>query len=119
MTNAFVRSILHTFAQRVEAAMMERPTIHPTTGEPQWRPNGARQRFAQCMAEEVDPVRVFVAAGQVLRHRMAERGEIGSEDGISPTKQEFADVIAWSDLRQLRLLRKIAEGLIAERVSVN
>ena len=99
---------------------MEKPTIDPVTGEPLWRPNGARQRFAQRMVEEVDPVRVFVVAAQVLRHRMVERGEIGPEDGISPTTEEVADVIAWSDLRQLRLLRKWAESLDEpEEISIN
>jgi len=90
---------------------MEKPTIDPTTGEPLWRPNGARQRFAQRMVKEVDPVRVFVVAGWVLRHRMVQRGEIGPEDGISPAQEEVADLIAWCDLRQLRLLRKMAESL--------
>jgi hypothetical protein len=99
---------------------MEKPTIDPTTGEPLWRPNGARQRFAKRMAEEVDPVRVFVVAAQVLRHRMVERGEIGPEDGISPTTEQVTDVIAWCDLRQLRLLQKWAESLDEpEEVSIN
>jgi len=99
---------------------MEKPSIDPTTGEPLWRPNGARQRFAARMAEEVDQVRVFVAAAQVLRHRMVQRGEIGPEEGISPTNEEVTNVIAWSDLRQLKLLRKIAEDLICEgEVSIN
>jgi hypothetical protein len=98
---------------------MEKPTID-STGEPLWRPNGARQRFAQRMADEVDPVRVFAAAAYVLRHRMVQRGEIGPEDGISPTTEEIADVIAWCDLRQLRLLRKMAESLgEPEEVSIN
>jgi hypothetical protein len=94
---------------------MERPTIDPATGEPLWRPNGARQRYAKRMVEEVDVYRIFVVAAQVLRHRMVERGEIGPKDGISPSKEQVADVIAWSDLRQLRLLRKLAESLIVTR----
>ncbi len=93
---------------------MEKPTIGPD-GEPLWQPNGARQRYAQRMAKEVDITRVFVAAGQVLRHRMVQRGDIGPNEGISPTKEEVANVIAWCDLRQLRLLRKIAEDLIVDR----
>jgi hypothetical protein len=98
---------------------MEKPTIHPTTGEPLWRPNGARQRFAKRMVEEVPFERVFVAAGQVLRHRMEQRGEIGPDDGIRPTKEQIVNVIAWSNLRQLRLLRRIAEGLIHGKESVH
>jgi hypothetical protein len=99
---------------------MEKPTIDPTTGEPLWRPNGARQRFAQRMVDEVDPVRVFVVAAGVLRHRMVQSGEIGPEDGVSPTKEEVLDVIAWADLRQLRLLRKWAESLgEPEKVPIN
>jgi hypothetical protein len=99
---------------------MERPTIDPTTGEPLWQPNGARQRFLKRMTEEVDAIRVFVVVGQVLRHRMVKRGEIGPDDGISPTTEDVADVIAWADLRQLRLLRKWAESLgEPERVSIN
>jgi hypothetical protein len=99
---------------------MEKPTIDRATGEPLWRPNGARQRFAQGMVDEVDPVRVFVVAAQVLRHRMVERGEIGPDDGISPTTEEIADVIAWYDLYQLRLLRKWAESLDEpEEVPIN
>ena len=50
--------------------MMERPTIDPTTGEPRWRPNGARQRFAQRMVEEVDPLRVFVAQARLRTERV-------------------------------------------------
>jgi hypothetical protein len=99
--------------------MMERPTIDPTTGEPLWRPNGARQRFAERLSEEVDFGRVFAAAGFVLRHRMEQRGEIGPDDGISPSPDEVINVIAWSDLRQLRLLRKIAESLDVDVMPVN
>ena len=98
---------------------MEKPTIDPTTGEPLWRPNGARQRFAKRLLEEVDYGRVFVVAAQVLRHRMVQRGQIGPHDGISPSNEEVLNVVAWSDLRQLRLLRKMAEGLIVEREPIH
>lgn len=48
---------------------LERPCIGPD-GEPLWQSNGARQRYAKRMSEEVDADRVFVAACQVLFHRM-------------------------------------------------
>ena len=99
--------------------MKERPTIDPTTGEPLWRRNGARQRFAKRLSEEVELPRVLMAAGFVLRHRMEQRGEIGPDEGISPSMDEMINVVAWSDLRQLRLLRKIAESLEVDEGAVN
>ncbi len=93
---------------------MEKPSIGPD-GEPRWQPNGARQRYAMQLAREVDFGRLFVAACQVLFHRMLKRGAIGPGDCISPSNEEVLNVIAWCDLRQLRLLRKMAEGLIVEK----
>jgi hypothetical protein len=98
---------------------MEKPTIDPTTGEPQWQPDGARQRFAEQLAEEVDFGRLYAAAAQVLHHRMVQRGEIGPDDETRPSKEDVMNVIQWSDLRQLRLLKKIAEGLIEDKVAVH
>ena len=98
---------------------MEKPMIDPATGEPLWRPNGARQRFAARMVEEVDPHLVFVVACQVVRNRKVQRGEIGPHDGISPSNEEVLNVIAWANLRQLRILRKCAESLIVEREPIH
>ena len=95
--------------------MMERPTIHPTTGEAQWRTDGARQRFAKRLSEEVDFARVFVAAGTLMRDQMERRGEIGPDDGVPLTPKEIADWISWLDLRQLKHLRKLAESLIGRK----
>jgi hypothetical protein len=95
---------------------IEQPTVGPD-GEPLWRATGARQRYAQRLVEEVDHGRMFVAACQVLFHRKLKLGEIGTDDAISPSTEEVANVIAWCDLRQLRLLRKIAESLIVTEES--
>jgi hypothetical protein len=99
---------------------MEKPTIDPATGEPLWQPNGARQRFAKRMAEEIDFDRMFVVAAYVVPHRMVERGEIGPEDGVDVSMDQVINVIEWADLRQLRLLRKWAESLDEpEKMSIN
>jgi hypothetical protein len=50
---------------------------------------------------------------------MEQRGEIGPDEGISPSMDEMINVVAWSDLRQLRLLRKIAESLEVDEGAVN
>jgi hypothetical protein len=73
-----------------------------------------RRTAALCAAAsgKVDFGRLFAVAAQVLRYRMVQRGEIGPDDGISPSMEEVLNVIAWSDLRQLRLLRKMAESMI-------
>jgi hypothetical protein len=92
---------------------MEEPTVGPD-GEPLWQPNGERQCYAKRLAREIAPDRMFVAACQVLFNRKLKAGEIGPNDCISP-QEEAANVIAWCDLRQLRLLRKIAQSLIVER----
>jgi hypothetical protein len=94
---------------------MEKPTIDSKTGEPLWQSNGARQRYAARLVKEVDQGRMFAAAGRVLFHRKLKAGEIGPDDAISPSTEEVANVMAWCDLRQLRLLRKIAEGLIVTK----
>jgi hypothetical protein len=93
---------------------MEKPTVGPD-GRPRWQPNGARQRYAKRLAKEVDVGRVFAATAQVLHHRMVQRGEIGPDDGISPSTEEIVGVIEWCDLRQLRLLRKMAESMIVTK----
>ncbi len=93
---------------------MEKPTVGPD-GRPRWQPNGARQRYAKRMSEEVDPGRVIAVAGQVLRNRKVRSGEIGPHDGISPSIKECLGVIEWCDFRQLRLLREMAESLIVEK----
>jgi hypothetical protein len=98
---------------------MEKPTVDPTTGEAQWRPDGARQRFAKRLSEEVDIERVLVAAGSVMRDLMEQRGEIGPDDAFSPDWSEIADWISWLNLGQLKRLRRLAEDLIVEEVSVN
>ena len=78
-----------------QGAKMEKPRISPD-GESLWQPNGARQRYARRLTEEVDLYRLFAVAAQVFRHRKVERGEIGPNDGISPSKEEVLDVIARS-----------------------
>jgi len=54
--------------------------------------------------------RVFVAAGQVVRHRR----NIPDDQPISPTDREVIDVLTSADRRQRKLLKKIAEGLIKD-----
>jgi hypothetical protein len=90
---------------------MERPTIDPATGDANWQPNGARQRYAQQMLEELGFTRVFVAACQIMRGLMVERGEIEREDGISLSKADVVNWLQWRTLRQLKIIRKIAEDL--------
>jgi len=102
----------------MKRTVIEEPTVD-LDGEPRWQPLGERQRYAERMSEEVDPHRLFMAAAQVLFHRKLRAGEIGPDDGISPTNEEVEDVIAWSDLRQLKLLRKIAEDLIIQRETIH
>jgi hypothetical protein len=48
------------------------------------------------------------------KHRKLKAGEIGPDDGITPTQEEMVHVIEWADLRQLQLLRKIAESIEKE-----
>jgi len=67
---------------------LEKPTVGPD-GRPLWQSNGERQRYAQRMLEEVDHGAVFAAAGQVLFHRKLKAGEIGPDDGITPTQEEM------------------------------
>jgi hypothetical protein len=55
----------------------------------------------------------------VLFHRKLKAGEIGPDDGITPTQEEMANVIEWADLRQLQLLRKIAESIEKEPLHIN
>ena len=98
--------------------VIEQPTIGPD-GEPRWQPHGARQRYADRMSEEVDPGRLFMAAAHVLFNRKLKAGKIGPHDEITPTQEEVLNVIAWSDLRQLRLLKEMAEGLIVEREAIH
>jgi hypothetical protein len=69
---------------------MEKPTIDPATGEPQWQPDGARQRFAKRLVEEVDMGRLLAAAAQVLHHRKVKRGEIGPDDAIRHTAKRMS-----------------------------
>ena len=97
---------------------LEKPTVGPD-GRPLWQSNGERQRYAQRMLEEVDYGAVFAAAGQVLFHRKLKAGEIGPDDGITPTQEEMVNVIEWADLRQLQLLRKIAESIEKEPLHIN
>ena len=97
---------------------LEKPTVG-LDGRPLWRSNGERQRYAQRMLEEVDHGAVFAAAGQVLFHRKLKAGEIGPDDGITPTQEEMVNVIEWADLRQLQLLRKIAESIEKEPLHIN
>jgi hypothetical protein len=84
---------------------LEKPTVG-SDGRPLWQSNGERQRYAQRMLEEVDYGAVFAAAGQVLFHRKLKAGEIGPDDGITPTQEEIVNVIEWADLRQIQLLRR-------------
>ena len=88
---------------------MEKPTIDPTTGEALWRPNGARQRYALRMLEELGFTLVFVAAGQLMRHQMVQRGEIGLHDGVSLSKADVVNWLQWRTLKQLKFIRRIAE----------
>ena len=97
---------------------MEKPRVGPD-GEPLWEQDGERQRYAKRLSEEVDPGRLFAAVGQVLFHRMLKAGEIGPDDGITPSNAEILNVIAWADIRQLRLLRKMAESLIVEKETLH
>jgi hypothetical protein len=97
---------------------LEKPTVGPD-GRPLWQSNGERQRYAQRMLEEVDYGAVFAAAGQVLFHRKLKAGEIGPDDGITPTQEEMVNVIEWANLRQLQLLRKIAESIEKEPLHIN
>jgi hypothetical protein len=90
---------------------MERPTIDPATGDANWRPNGARQRFALRMAEELGFDRVFAAAAQIMRHQMVKRGEIGPPDGVTISLEDVVDWLQWRTLRQLKVIRRIAESL--------
>jgi hypothetical protein len=100
--------------------MMERPTIRPATGAAQWRANGARQRFAKRLSEEVGVPRVIAAAEFIMRDQKERRGEIGPDDGMQVKAiKEIADWISWLDLRQLKRLRKLAESLDVDEVSVN
>ena len=102
----------------VMRTVIEQPTVGPD-GEPRWRPHGARQRYAERMSEEIDPGRLFVAAAQMLFNRKLRAGKIGPHDEITSTEEEVLNVIAWSDLRQLRLLKEMAEGLIVEREAIH
>jgi hypothetical protein len=95
---------------------MERPTIDPATGDALWQPNGARQRYAKRFFNEVEISRILAAAGQIMRHQMVERGEIGPHDGVSIQKADFANWIQWCNLGQLKVIRRIAEGLVGPEV---
>jgi hypothetical protein len=55
--------------------------------------------------------RVFIAACQVLRHR---RNDIPDDQPIYPTDEEVIDVLTSANRRQRKLLKKIAESLIAD-----
>jgi hypothetical protein len=68
--------------------------------------------------DEIDMGRIFAAAAQVARQRLEQRGEIGADEPMTPTQEQVIAVIEWSDLRQLKLLRKLAEGLIDDKMAV-
>jgi hypothetical protein len=69
--------------------------------------------------DEIDMGRIFAAAAQVVRQRLEQRGEIGADEPMTPTQEQVIAVIEWSDLRQLKLLRKLAEGLIDDKMAVH
>ena len=87
---------------------MERPRIDP------------RQRFAQRMTEELGFVPVFIAACQLMRHQMVQRGEIGPHDGASISPDDAINWLQWRTLRQLKIIGRIAEGIgNPEEVPIN
>jgi hypothetical protein len=58
--------------------------------------------------------RVFMAANFVMRHR---RGMPDDQEWAGPTDAELAALLFSADRRQRKLLKKIAEGLVAEKVT--
>jgi len=55
----------------------------------------------------------------MLFNRKLKSGKIGPQDEITPTQEAVLNVIAWSDLRQPRLLKEMAEGLTVEREAIH
>jgi hypothetical protein len=87
---------------------MEEPRVDES-GEAIWRPNGARQRFAEWSIEQLGIERIFVAIGFLIRHR--EYGHLPEDEGITLTKEEVADYVQWLNLKELRLIHKMAEQI--------
>jgi hypothetical protein len=77
--------------------------------KPFGRHDGARQRFAERTLEEFSAERVFVAAGLLIRQR--EYSHLPDDEGVNLSKEDIADYVQWLDLKDLRLVRQIAEGL--------
>ena len=92
---------------------MKRPTI--VDGQPHWPPNGARERYLRRMLEEI-PVNVSATVAEILSDRKIRNGEVGTDDMIETTKEEIDNFIQWQDLRQLKLIRKLAEKVEFEGV---
>jgi hypothetical protein len=76
-------------------------------GDAIWRPNGARQRFAEQMLEEIGTERVFIAIGFLIRRR--EYDHLPDDEGINLSPEDIANYAQWLDLKDLKLVRHIAE----------
>jgi hypothetical protein len=63
-------------------------------------------------------MRMFLAAGFLMRQR--EYRHLPEDEGVNLSKEQIADYVQWLDLRDLKLVRQIAESIgDPEEVPIN